>query len=180
MELLMETTCVLLLDHRPEELTIRMIADSAGLHHRYIPDYFGGKVELLSAIYERVADEAAETITIPPPADGIHQNTIRMARLAVWLSANHPAGVPATERRIEKQVTSRFIEIFGLSEETARLLFERLVALVVMFAAFPDVISPNPIDIQGHIALEVQLLVASGSSTDDPNLAVAPTHEGST
>ena len=103
-----------------------------------------------------------------------------MARLAVWLSANHPAGVPATERTIEKRVTNRFIEIFGLSEETARLLFERLVALVVMFAAFPDVISPNPIDIQGHIALQVQLLVASGRSTDDPNLAVAPTHEGST
>ena len=77
-------------------------------------------------------------------------------------------------------MTGRFIEIFGLSEETARLLFERLVALVVVFAAFPDVISPNPIDIQSHIALEVQLLAASRSSTDDTNLAVAPTHEGST
>ncbi len=169
MELLMETTCVLLLDHRPEELTIRMIADSAGLHHRYIPDYFGGKVELLSAIYERVADEAAETITIPPPADGIHQNTIRMARLAVWLSANHPHGVPATNRVIEKRVTGLLIENFGLSEENARLLFERLVAQVVMMAAFPDVISQDPIDIGSHIALEIRFLEAFDDKSFEMN-----------
>lgn len=169
MEILMETTCLLLLDHRPEELTIRLIADTAGLHHRYIPDYFGGKVELLSSIYERVADEAAKTLTIPPPADGIHQNTIRMARLAVWLSANHPHGVPATNRVIEKRVTGLLIEDFGLSEESARLFFERLVAQVVMMAAFPDVISPDPINIGRHIALEMRLLEAFDDKSSEVN-----------
>ena len=48
--LLQESALTLLLDHDPDALTIREIAELAGLPHRYIPHYFGGKAELFASI----------------------------------------------------------------------------------------------------------------------------------
>jgi len=46
-ERLVDTALRLLLTRDPESLTIREIAAQAKTHHRYIPDYFGGKGPLL-------------------------------------------------------------------------------------------------------------------------------------
>jgi hypothetical protein len=46
----------------------------------------------------------------------------------------------------------------GFSDATARIESERLIALVIVLAAFPDVVSPEPIDVQAHIALEMNML----------------------
>jgi AcrR family transcriptional regulator len=165
MDLIMESAMQLLLTHRPEELTIRQITASAGLHHRYIPDYFGGKAELLAAIYGQVAQEAADAVTFPFAAGGIDPNIIRMARLAVWLSANHPDGVPSTERPLRKKILPLLREQFGLDEDVADLIFERLIASVLVLAAFPDVLGPDPIDVKKHVELEVSLLTIAGAST---------------
>lgn len=165
MDLIMDSATELLLIHRPEELTIRDIAASAGLHHRYIPDYFGGKAELLAVVYARVAQEAADAVAFPFAADGIHPNIIRMARLAVWLSANHPTGVPDTGHPLRKRILPLLREQFGLDEDVADLMFERLVASVLVLAAFPDVLGPDPIDLKKHVELEMSLLATVGAST---------------
>ncbi len=160
----MDSAMQLLLTQRPEELTIRQITASVGLHHRYIPDYFGGKAELLAAIYGQVAQEAADAVTFPFAAGGIHPNIIRMARLALWLSANHPDGVPPTERPLQEKTTVILREQFGFNEEDAYFFFERLVASVLVLAAFPDVLGPNPVDMEKHIALELRILTMYATS----------------
>ncbi len=165
MDLILDSATELLLTHRPEKLTIREIAESAGLHHRYIPDYFGGKAELLAVVYARVAQEAADAVAFPFAADGIHPNIIRMARLAVWLSANHPTGVPDTGHPLRKRILPLLREQFGLDEDIAGLMFERLVASVLVLAAFPDVLGPDPIDVEKHVELEMSLLATVGAST---------------
>jgi len=102
-----------------------------------------------------------------------------MARLAVRLSANHPDGVPETNRVIETRVTDQLIENLGLSKSDSMLIFERLVAQVVMMAAFPDVISHNPIDIRSHIALEMRLLASLRDAAEDPFSANPSTRKDS-
>jgi len=170
MDLIVTSTMRLLLDNRPEELTIRDITESVGLHHRYIPDYFGGKAELLAMIYPQVAQEAADAVTFPFAPSGVHPNIIRMARLAVWLSANHPNGVPHAERPLQERITALLREQFGLTEDLAELVFQRLVASVVALAAFPDAVSPNPIDVGKHIELEMNLLGAYRATNNTSGL----------
>jgi hypothetical protein len=71
-----------------------------------------------------------------------------MARLAVWLSANHPDGVPLTKRPLQEKVTVKLREQFGLDEEDANFFVERLVASVLVLAAFTAVLGPDPVDME--------------------------------
>ena len=163
MALLQDASLALLLENHPEVLTVRDIAERAGVHIRYIPDYFGGKAELFASIYPRVAAEAAEFIRFPfaaAVANGIAPQIVRHARLAIWLSSNHPHGVPMTDRPLQIRLQTTLIEQFGIDDATARIESERLIALVIVLAAFPDVVSPEPIDVQAHIALEMNMLAA--------------------
>lgn len=163
MALLEEATMTLLLETEPDALTVRDIAEHAGVHFRYIPDYFGGKAELFAAIYTRVADEAAGTLTFPFAAavsNSINPKIIRLARLAVWLSVNHPSGVPASDRPIQHQLEQIVREQFGIDQDTAKIIAERLIALVIVLAAFPDVVTREPVDVQAHITLEMNMLAA--------------------
>lgn len=163
MALLEEATVTLLLETEPDALTVRDIAEHAGVHFRYIPDYFGGKAELFASIYARVADEAAAVLTFPFAAavsKGINPKIVRLARLAVWLSVNHPSGVPASDRPIQHRLEHIVIEQFGIDRETAKIIAERLIALVIVLAAFPDVVTSEPINVQAHITLELNMLAA--------------------
>jgi len=163
MKLLEDATVDLLLEQTPDSLTVRDIADRAGVPFRYIPDYFGGKAELFASIYPRVATEAAESLTYPFAAsvvNGISRQIVRHARLAVWLSSNHPDGVPTTERVLQHRLMETLISQFGVDEATAKTVSERLIALVIVLAAFPDVVSSESIDVQAHIELEMNMLAA--------------------
>lgn len=163
MAMLQDAALTLLLENHPDALTVRDIANLAGTHFRYIPDYFGGKAELLASIYPRVANEAAEFLTFPFAAavvNGISPQIVRHARLAIWLSSNHPDGVPATERPLQHRLTETLINQFGIDDAIAKIVSERLIALVIVLAAFPDVVTPEPIDVQAHITLEMNMLAA--------------------
>lgn len=153
----------MLLETRPGTLTVRDIADRAGVHFRYIPDYFGGKAELFAAVFSRIAEEAAAEVTFPFAAatsDEINPKVVRLARLALWLSANHPSGVPASDRPMQHRVENILMDHFGIDHHTATLAAERLIALVIVLAGYPDVVTPNPIDIRAHIGLELKMLSA--------------------
>ena len=163
MALLEEATLDLLIDRMPESLTVREIAEVAGVHYRYIPDYFGGKAELFAAIYPRIAQEAADVLQFPFAAaitNGVDPKLVRQARLAIWMSANHPKGVPASARPLQQQLGQILKTQFNVDDTTAKLVSERLIALVTVFAAYPDVVSPEPIDVQAHIELEIKMLIS--------------------
>lgn len=163
MALLEDATMNLLLTNNPHALTVREIAEVAGVHFRYIPDYFGGKAELYASIYSRVAEEAADGLQFPFAAavvDGVDPKIIRHAHLATWLSSNHPTGVPVSDRPIQRQLEQILTGQFGIGSATAAIVAERLIALVIVLAAYPDVVSPNPINIRAHIELELKMLAA--------------------
>ena len=163
MALLQDAAVELLLNNHPNTLTVRDIASRAEVAFRYIPDYFGGKAELFASIYPRIAQEAASTLMIPfaaAEANILSPQIVRHARLAIWLSSNHPNGVPATERPIQAQLEQSLRQHFGIDDATAHLVSERLIALVLVLAAFPDAVTAEPIDIRAHIALELNMLAA--------------------
>jgi AcrR family transcriptional regulator len=157
MNLLRAATLELLETINPNDLTIRDIADRAGVYHRYVPDYFGGKAELLADVYPTVQAQAAEGIS-PLDGDTLRPEIIRLAHLAVWLSQHRDGGVPTENRAIMKQLKSTFTTGLGLDDTTSALLAQRLMAGVITIAAFPDVVSEEPIDIAAHRALELKLL----------------------
>lgn len=162
MALLQDAAVELLLNNQPETLTVRDIASRAGVAYRYIPDYFGGKAELFAPIYPRVAQEAASVLGIPFAAAEANflSQIIRHARLAIWLSSNHPKGVPLTERPIQRQLEQSLRQHFEIDDATAHLVSERLIALVLVLAAFPGAITAEPIDLRAHVALELNMLAA--------------------
>ncbi len=163
MAMLQEATIALLLEIQPDALTVRDIAERAGVHYRYIPDYFGGKAELFASIYSRVVHEAADQLEFPFAAaltNGLDPKIIRLARLALWLSANHPPGVPATDRPLMHKLELLLVGQLGIDPTSAILIAERLFASIIILAAYPDVVNPNGVDIQAHIKLEIQMLTA--------------------
>ena len=161
MDALRASAMELLLTHHPEHITIRDIAELADVAHVYIPQYFGGKAELFADIYPTAAIEAASGVAWPPlSATEIKPELLRLARLALWLAANHPGGVSAGPRPVVSRLTNVLTEQYQLDARTAYLLTERLIALVTVFAGAPTAVSPDPIDLAAHIDLEVRILTA--------------------
>ena len=171
MDLLRTATLELLETISPADLTIRDIADRAGVFHRYVPDYFGGKAELLADIYPTLQAQAAAGLA-PLEGNTIRPEMIRFARVAVWLSQNRDAGIPKGHRPIIDQLVATLTNDANLDAATSLLLSQRLMAGVITIAAFPDVVGDEPIDVAAHRDLElriVQLLLrdASKHSTED-------------
>lgn len=157
MDLLRASALELLATTDPEALTIREISDHAGVFHRYIPDYFGGKAELLADIFPAAREQARGGLVLLD-GDGIRPEVTRLARLAVWLSANRDTGVPADGRSLTQSLVTTLTEQAGLDERTALLVAQRVMAGVIVLAAFPDVISNEPIDIAAHRDLELRIV----------------------
>jgi AcrR family transcriptional regulator len=157
MDLLRASALELLATIDPEALTIREISDHAGVFHRYIPDYFGGKAELLADIYPTAREQARGGLVLLD-GDGVRPEVIRLARLAVWLSANRDTGVPADGRPLTQSLVTTLTEQTGLDEGTALLVAQRVMAGVIVLAAFPDVISNEPIDVTAHRDLELRIV----------------------
>ena len=172
MEALRSAALEVLMTVGPEQVTIREIAERADVAHVYIPQYFGGKAELLADIYPAAAIEAAEVFSWPGTTSlGIRPELLRLARLTLWLSANHPDGVPSGPRPLATRVTNAITQTFELDDRTANLVTERLIALVLVFASAPTAISAEPIDLAAHIDLEMRLLTALAAARDiDPSV----------
>ena len=141
----------------PDDITIREIAEHAGVFHRYIPDYFGGKAELLADVYPTVAEQAALSLA-PFNGTEIRPEVIRTARLAIWLSANRDEGVPSIERSLITSLITTLTSQARLDEPTATLMAQRMMAGVIVLAVFPDVVSDTPIDTSAHRKLENRII----------------------
>lgn len=171
MNLLRAATIELLDTTNPQDLTIREIADRAGVFHRYVPDYFGGKAELLADIYPTMQAKAVSGVA-PLAGDSIRPEMIRFAQLAIWLSQNRDSGIPSGPRLLLDQVVSTFTNDLNLDTTTALLLAQRLFAGVITIAAFPDIVGDEPINITAHRELElriVQLLIRDAATPNTPD-----------
>jgi AcrR family transcriptional regulator len=157
MDLLRAAAVELLNTVNVNDLTIREIAEHAGVFHRYIPDYFGGKAELLADVFPAVIEQARAGLDLFN-SDTIRPEVIRLARLAVWLSVNRDEGVPSVERPFSTTLITALTGQAGLDEPTATIYAQRIIASVIVLAAFPDVIAYAPIDIGAHTKLERRII----------------------
>ncbi len=140
-ERLVDTALQLLLTRDPESLTIREIAAQAKTHHRYIPDYFGGKGPLFAEVFPRASASIVGIVeegtfkTFPSP------ELVRMIRLVSWLAVNEPSWFRTRKNgMVLEAVTAYYQNTYELNDSNARHLAQKLVAAVVVSVLYPDII----------------------------------------
>lgn len=143
-ERIVETTLRLLLTRDPESLTIREIAAHAKTHHRYIPDYFGGKGPLLAEVFPLASAAIVGIVeegtfkTFPSP------ELVRMIRLVSWLAVNEPSWFRTRKNgRVLEAVTAYYQNTYGLNDANARHMAQKLVAAVVVSVLYPEIVRFN-------------------------------------
>jgi AcrR family transcriptional regulator len=111
---LVDTALHLLLTRDPESLTIREIAAQAKTHHRYIPDYFGGKGPLFAEVFPRASASIVGIVeegtfkTFPSP------ELVRLIRLVSWLAVNEPKWFSTRKSgRVLEAVTAYYQNTYG-------------------------------------------------------------------
>jgi AcrR family transcriptional regulator len=143
-ERLVDTALRLLLTRDPESLTIREIAAQAKTHHRYIPDYFGGKGPLFAEVFPRASASIVSIVeegtfkTFPSP------ELVRMIRLVSWLAVNEPKWFRTRKNgRVLEVVTAYYQNTYGLNDANARHMAQKLVAAVVVSVLYPEIVRFN-------------------------------------
>ena len=143
-ERLVDTALHLLLTRDPESLTIREIAAQAKTHHRYIPDYFGGKGPLFAEVFPRARASIVGIVeegtfkTFPSP------ELVRMIRLVSWLAVNEPKWFKTRKNgRVLEAVTAYYQNTYGLNDANARHMAQKLVAAVVVSVLYPEIVRFN-------------------------------------
>lgn len=138
---LLDAAADLFAERGPQFVSIRHIADRAGVNHGLVHYYFGSKDALLAAALDRCAQEVADELAhlddptalyAPTPA------TVRHARIAahVLLDAGDPA-------RIQTDFPSQRVLVAGLrksgfSESEARERAAQVSAMVLGWILFGD------------------------------------------
>ena len=64
-EHMIDATIRLLQDRTPDQITVRDVALAAGHHHRFVQAWFGGKVGLLRAAFDRLLEDTVRGIPTP-------------------------------------------------------------------------------------------------------------------
>ena len=154
---IINTTLELLLTHSPGDLTLRQIAASAGCHHPDIPTYFGGKAGLYREVFlHAVATMAARGL--PQTFDKPSSTLTRLIRLAAWLEDDDSGYLASVDARsLFDVLTETYVKRFNLSTDTARLLVQRLMALVIAAVLHPKSIGLREHPFAEHFALETHI-----------------------
>lgn len=169
MQRIIDAALELLLDSPPDQVTNRDVTDRAGVHHRYIPDWFGGKLGLIAAVYPKAVDAAVGALVFPRSMVDLTPEMLRLLRIITWLGINGPdqlneiKGLP-----MKSAIEAMLVERFAVDGETARLLAQRTLALVIGLFVAGQLVGLAPEDLQRQLALEVRiaLLLAEHGSGD--------------
>jgi AcrR family transcriptional regulator len=162
---LVNTTFDLLLDHSPEDLTLRQIAVASKCHHPNIVNYFGNKSGLFEAVFPLVVQSIVQS-NIPASFTEPTKELIRLVRLAAWLE-NHSENYFARQqqRPIIDTLVSIYIQRFKVSETDAHLLSQRLIASIMSAILHRPSINLQIEDFKKHFELEIRIARLLGSET---------------
>jgi AcrR family transcriptional regulator len=170
MEHMVSATVRLLYERSPDQITVRDVAEAAGHHHRFVQAWFGGKVGLLQAAFDRLLDELAQNINAPhEPNIGFRREVFIAASLMNWLMAvdpeslDHPRPTPIIDK-----IAEIYRAQFGLDEPLARLMGLRLVggALSVILFGGPLGITSDDVNALRRLEFEVAGLLAKSRATE--------------
>jgi AcrR family transcriptional regulator len=171
MDRMVEATVRLLRERGPEQVTVRDVAAASGHHHRFVQAWFGGKVGLFRAAFDRMTEEDAKQVQDPfGPVAGFSPEVRATTVLMNWLVASDPESLTGPRPTpILDQLVEVYRTDFGLDEEVARLMALRIVSASVAAMLFPDVIGITSADVAAVGALERELaaLLAQSRSRAD-------------
>lgn len=140
-ERIVASTLKLLLTRDPESLTIREIATHAKTHHRYIPDYFGGKGPLLAEVLPLTTATISGIVNEGSPATFPSKELTRIIRLTAWLAVNEPSWFRSrSSGMVLETVIEFYVNMYGLNEENARHMAQKLVSSAITAVLYPEII----------------------------------------
>ncbi|MEZ5238502.1 MAG: hypothetical protein R2716_05980 [Microthrixaceae bacterium] len=90
MEHMLAATVELLVERPPEKVTIRDVAEASGHHHRFVQSWFGGKVPLFRAAFDRLSLETADGVSEDLSGSQLGERSVGLAWLLNWLVAADP------------------------------------------------------------------------------------------
>ena len=144
----------------PNAVSVRAIAERAGVNHGLVHHYFGSKAGLVQAVLEHLADESAAAIrergvdaVIDPADDRVRRHVRVLTRVVLDDAA--PDGFQA-RFPIVAYLSGLGRETLGMDEQTAALRASQAVALMV-----------------GWLILEPWLLSSAGLGTEATEAARA-------
>lgn len=123
-KLLLAAAAELLRNRHPDDVSVRDIGDRATIHHRFINEWFGGKVGLFRAVHESWARDIAGIVASITLAGTIPRSTFesmqRQVLLVAWLIQNG-SGFGTLEAAFPAITSGRstLIDNFGMSFEDA-------------------------------------------------------------
>lgn len=165
MEHMLVATVQLLTERRPEDVTVRDVAEASGHHHRFVQAWFGGKVGLFRATFERMSDEVASRVTTELQGGALTDAARALARLLNWLVAADPEAFSGQRRTPVIDRTAEAYELgLGVEPDVARMLATRAVATSIAIMLFSDALGLDDDDVPALVQLDremVQLLVAA-------------------
>ena len=136
MSLLLEAAQTLLQEISPDDLGIREIGELAGVHHRFVAEWFGGKVGLFRAVHDSRASKVStliSTATAFGGRGGLGLEAIRHEIVLVnWLIQNGSQFNDLKEAFPALHTAKDFlIQTFSLSEDDAEKSAQVIGAIIV-------------------------------------------------
>ena len=136
---MVDATIRLLQERSPEQITVRDVAEESGHHHRFVQAWFGGKVGLFRAVFDRMTEASAERIRSQAPLAQPFGPDVRIAvALMNWIVAAEPGSLDGPRPTpIIDEVAETYRRQFGLDGEVARLMALRMVGASIAAMLFP-------------------------------------------
>jgi AcrR family transcriptional regulator len=169
-ENMLAATVELLAERRPEDITVRDVAEASGHHHRFVQAWFGGKVGLFRAAFDRMSATTAAAITTQLGGDAVRTpQAIALARLINWLIAADPEALSGDRPTpVIDRVTEIYVRDLDLEPGTARLLAARTVGATLSYLLFSDVLGIGPDDVPRIAQLDREMVaLLAAARTDD-------------
>jgi AcrR family transcriptional regulator len=170
MDNMIEATVGLLRQRSPDQITVRDVAEASGHHHRFVQAWFGGKVGLFRAAFDRLTIEGAQRVGQQQTAGGFAPEIEMTTVLMNWLVATEPGSLDGPRPTpIIDQMVVMYRTQYGLDQEVARLMALRTVGASVAAILFPGVLGITPEDVAAAAALERELAEALAKSRSNPD-----------
>ena len=146
----------------PDDISVREVGDLATIHHRFINEWFGGKVGLFRAVHESWADDISQIVTAITRSDAIPPATFdsmqRQVLLVAWLIQNGSEFNDLEEAfPTISSGRSTFVENFGMTDDDADKTAHIIGAIILAdFQTRPHVnVRPSTTELIQHVLRNV-------------------------
>lgn len=158
-ENMLVATVELLNEQRPEDVTVRDVAARSGHHHRFVQAWFGGKVGLFRAAFDRMSASMATEVSEDLRGDALNERALALARLLNWLIAADPDSMRGSrDTPLIDRVTQIYEDDLGLDHRIARPLAARAIGASISFLLFADVLGLDEQDLRTIAELDREMV----------------------